>query len=258
MDFILYGFSIARNAFNRNKIYLSNHILNTVGSFIFGYIYASIWRAVLKDSDESGKMVTYVMVNQAALWVSMFLPYGCFLPEKVRDGSIVFQILRPFNIMYYSFFETLGHVCYNFLYRSIPIYILSVLLLGTYLPEPSQILPYFISLSNAFLVAFFLNYFVGLWAVKFFDFSAAQGLYYFFMNILGGFFIPAEFFPGFISRIFPYTPFACTSYISGSIYLGNFDFLKGFYIQFFWILVLGTSAYILSEKVIKKINIQGG
>lgn len=258
MKLITTGLSISKNAFRRNKVYFSNHVINTIGSFVFGYIYASIWRALLKGTDEIDIMVTYVMVNQAALWVSMFLPYGCFLPEKVKDGTIAFQLLRPFNIMYYSFFETTGHIIYNFIYRSIPIYVLSLLLLNTQLPSASQIIPYFICLFNAYLIAFFLNYFIGLWSVKFYDFSAAQGLYYFTMNILGGFLIPAEYFPEIIRKVFPFTPFAGTSYLPASIYLGNLDFFFAYFIQLFWIITLGVTAYILSEKVIKKLCIQGG
>ncbi|MFA5523382.1 MAG: hypothetical protein WDA24_03405 [Tissierellales bacterium] len=36
--------------------------------------------------------VTYLMVNQAGLWLVMFLPYGCYIPQKVSDGSIAYEM----------------------------------------------------------------------------------------------------------------------------------------------------------------------
>ncbi|WP_190615578.1 ABC transporter permease [Tepiditoga spiralis] len=251
---IFKGLSISKKVFLKDKTYLLNHIINNFGSFIFGYIYVSIWKSLTKSSE----MTTYVMVNQSALWLTMFLPYGCYIPQKMREGTIAFELLKPYGIMYGSFFEVFGHTIYNFLFRSIPIYTFSILLLHAELPSSNRIIPYFITLFNAFLVAFFLNYFIGLWSMKFISYTGAQGLYYFFMNIFGGYFLPAEYFPGILKQIVPFLPFACTSYIPGSVYLGKISFSFAFFIQSFWIITLGITAYILTEKLSKNLKIQGG
>lgn len=106
-----------------------NHIVNNIGSIVFGYINVRIWLAVLGDSNEGMEAVTYLMVNQAGLWLVMFIPYGCYIPKKVADGSIAYEMLRTYGLLYGSFFEIAGHSFYNFLFRSIPIFLFSVLLM---------------------------------------------------------------------------------------------------------------------------------
>jgi len=229
-----------------------------VGSFIFGYIAVSIWRALLGDSPETSAMVTYVMVNQAGVWITMFLPYGAFLFQKVNDGTIAFDVLRPCGLIYMTFFEMLGHVFYNFVFRYIPIFCLGFLILGVELPALNHLLPYILSLFFGFVICYFLNYFVGLWALKFLNITGGQAIYYTFMNFFNGCMIPAEYYPGILKQTMPLTPFAGTSYIPTYVYLGRIPFLSALAIQGFWILILGCLAYVLTVKVQKTLQIQGG
>ena len=252
------GLAILRNSFLRNRIYLLNHLISNAGSFVFGYIFVSIWRAILGNSPESSQMVTYVMVNQSGLWITMFLPYGAFLFQKVRDGTIAFELLKPYGLIYLSFYEVLGHVVYNFFFRYLPIFFLGFFLLGVRLPSPGQIVPYGISIAMAFIISFFLNYFIGLWSLRFLGISGAQSLYYFLMNFLSGYMLPAKYYPDFLKRIMPLTPFAATSYIPGSLYLGKITFSEGITLQLFWVAVLFLFALILTKLTLKKLQIQGG
>lgn len=252
------GLSIAKMSFDRNRIYLLNHLVNNIGSFVFGYIYVSIWQALLGNSDEAIKMTTYIMVNQASLWVVMFVGRGSYIPPKVRKGTIAFDLLKPFSLVYISFFEFIGHITYNFFFRSIPIFIFGIILLKAKLPEVSLIAPYFLTLINGVIISFFLNYFVGLWSMKHYDYSGAQMLYFFTMNLLGGFFLPAEYLPGIMSRIMPYLPFASTIYLPSKVYLGEIHLLKAASIQIFWIITFLILAKHFTKKLTKSVVIQGG
>ena len=152
------GLHIAKKSFERDQVYLLNHIVNNVGSIVFGYINVRIWLAVLGNTQEGMNAVTYLMVNQAALWLVMFLPYGCYIPKKVYDGSIAYEMLRPYSIMYGSFFEIIGHTAYNFLFRSIPIFLFGVLVLGVNLPDINQVLPFLITLINGVIIDYELKH----------------------------------------------------------------------------------------------------
>lgn len=252
------GISIAKRSFLRNKIYLFNHLINNISGFIFGYIFYCIWSSILAGSPERQTMITYVLVNQASLFLVMFLPYGCMLPEKIRDGSIAFYKLRPQSIMYLSFFEILGHVTYSFIFRCIPLYLSAIFILKASLPKVQYIIPYFVCLFLGFLISFLLNYFVGLWTLKFLNHRAAQGIYFMFMNLFGGILLPATYFPGVLSKIVAKSPFACTIYIPGSVYLGKIDFLSAISVQIFWVVVLYLIAKWLTNILSKNIVVQGG
>lgn len=255
---ILRGLELAKKSFERDRVYLLNHIVNNIGSLVFGYINVRIWLAVLGNSKEGMEAVTYLMVNQAGLWLVMFIPYGCYIPKKVYDGSIVYEMLRPYSLLYGSFFEFVGHILYNFLFRSIPIFIFSVLVMGVSLPDIHQILPYLITLINGIIISFLINYFIGLWSIKFLSINGVQMLYYFANSLFSGAFIHLKYYPQAFKSIVMHLPFAYTSYVPTAIYQGQFSLLKAFVNQWIWIISLSIFAYALTNRLSKKMSIQGG
>lgn len=255
---IFRGLELAKKSFGRDRVYLLNHIVNNIGSIIFGYINVRIWLAVLGNTKEGMEAVTYLMVNQAGLWLAMFLPYGCYIPQKVRDGSIAYEMLRPYGLLYGSFFEVLGHIAYNFLFRSIPILLFGVLVMGVSLPSIHQILPYLITLFNGILISFLINYFIGLWSIKFLSINGVQMLYYFSGTLFSGAFINLKYYPDFFEKIAMSLPFAYTSYVPTAVYQGQFSLLKACLNQWMWIVFLFIFAYLLTARLTKKMAIQGG
>lgn len=252
------GLALAKASFARDRAYLLNHIVNNIGSLIFGYINVRIWLAVLGATPEGQSAVTYMMVNQAGLWLVMFIPHGCYIPNKVREGTIAFERLRPYGLLYGTFFELAGHLAYNFLFRSMPIFWFSVLFMGVSLPEPAQILPYFITLTNGALIAFFLNYFVGLWSIRFISINGVQMLYYFFTAVFSGAFIHMQYYPAVIRKISMSLPFAYSTYVPAAVYQGTYSLADALLHQGFWILTLSALAVVLTKQSLKHLVIQGG
>ena len=255
---IFRGLSLAKKSFQRDRVYLLNHIINNIGSIVFGYINVRIWLSVLGNTPEGMKTVTYLMVNQAGLWLVMFFPYGCYIPEKVTSGSIAYEMLRPYSLLYNSFFEIAGHIFYNFLFKSIPIFLFGVLVMGVSLPNLNQVFPYLITLSNGVIIAFFINYFIGLWSIKFLSINGVQSIYYFATAIFSGAFIQLKYYPEFFKQIVMSLPFAYTSYVPTAVYLGEYNLLKACVNQWIWILILFIIAYALTTRLTKKMAIQGG
>lgn len=255
---ILRGISLSKKSFERDRVYLLNHIINNIGSIIFGYINVKIWLAVLGNTKEGMEAVTYLMVNQAGLWLVMFIPYGCYIPKKVQDGSIAYEMLRPYSLLYSSFFEVMGHNFYNFLFRSIPIFLFSIIFMGVSLPSIHQIIPYFITLINGIVISFLINYFIGLWSIKFISINGVQMLYYFSGTLFSGAFINLKYYPSIFKYIIMKLPFAYTSYVPTAVYLGQFSLINAVINQWMWILILFISAYKLTNKLTKKMAIQGG
>lgn len=255
---IFRGLELAKKSFERDRVYLLNHIVNNIGSIIFGYINVRIWLAVLGNTKEGMEAVTYLMVNQAGLWLVMFIPYGCYIPKKVRDGSIAYEMLRPYSLLYSSFFEIAGHIVYNFFFKAIPIFLFSILVMGVSLPDIHQILPYFITLFNGILISFLINYFIGLWSIKFISINGVQMLYYFATSVFSGAFIHLKYYPEYFQSIVMKLPFAYTSYVPTAVYQGQISLLKACVNQLGWIIGLFLIAYSLTNRLTKKMAIQGG
>jgi len=251
------GIHIFRASFRRNRIYFLNQITSNIGSFIFGYVFVCVWRAVLTNSADQVILSTYTIINQSILWVTVFLPKGCYLPEKVRKGSLVFDLLRPHGILFESFFEVLGSIGYSIIFKTLPIFLMGVIIIGIKLPNIFSLLLFFLSIGNAILISFFLNYFIGLWSIKYIDFSGAQYLYYSLTQIFCGTFIPIEYYPSFLRSSMYYLPFASINYVPAKLFLGELH-ISYFYIQIFWVIALWLIAIFLTKKLYKTIVLQGG
>lgn len=250
--------SLIKISYLRSRVYLAGHVINMFGSFIFGYIGVCVWRALLGDTPKADRMATYVIVSQSLLWVTMFLPKSAYLYQKVRDGTLAFMFVRPMGMFLQSFYEVSGSAVYNFIYRSIPIFLLGLLFLGTGIPAPGMLLPFFISIIPAYVISFCLNYFVGIWSVKFLNFTAAQNIYYFLANLLSGSLAPADYFPDSIKSIIAFSPFSSTCYIPSKIFIGEMNPFVGIPVQSCWAVILVLLSLILTKSVKKSVQIQGG
>jgi ABC-2 type transport system permease protein len=139
-----------------------------------------------------------------------------------------------------------------------PIFWFGVLFMGVSLPETTQILPYLITLANGTLIAFFLNYFIGLWSIRFISINGVQMLYYFFTAVFSGAFIHMQYYPALIRTISLKLPFAYSTYVPAAVYQGTYAFTDALVHQGFWILILGALALVLTRQSLKYLVIQGG
>jgi len=80
-------------------------------------------------------------------------------------------------------------------------------------------------------------------------------------NILTGFFIPLDFFPGWSIRILEMLPFASWGYIQTKLYIGFYlpdKQLLLFTVQIIWVFVLLFLNRAVWEKGVKKYSAVGG
>ena len=80
-------------------------------------------------------------------------------------------------------------------------------------------------------------------------------------DIFSGLVVPIPFFPKFLQTISKCMPFQYVSDLPFRIYGGNIGLqegLIGLIIQIIWIIILITLGYILMQKSLKKVVVQGG
>ncbi len=252
------GIAIMKASFKRDRQYTLNHLINNVGSFFFGYIYAAIWMAASKSPAEADQMVEFVILNQASMWITLFLPYGCYLAMKVKEGTIRYEYLRPYGLLTGSFFEVAGHTLYNLFFRSIPLFLGGVLLFGVRIQRPDMLLPYLVAIFNAFLLSFLINYLMGLWCFKYIKMSGPQLFYYFCTSILGGYYIPFERYPEWMLPILKNLPFAAVGHLPTRVWFGQSSLLEVSLVQWSWIIVIFIIAWTLTKRLSGSFGVQGG
>ena len=80
-------------------------------------------------------------------------------------------------------------------------------------------------------------------------------------DILSGQTVPIPLFPNLLKLIAELLPFAYVSDFAFRIYSGNIQglqILKGFSIELFWLIAIILLGLFLSNRIVKKVSVQGG
>lgn len=242
--------------------YRLSHMLNNAGSLIFGFIYIAIWQGTLGSQREvigfSGQeMGYYIAFTQGLLWITTFLPRGLGIQEGMRTGAVSIELMRPMNFFSFHLFQALGNQSYNLLFRSVPIFIVFIFLVGARMPSIHIIPLLLLSILLSAYIGFLFHYFVGLAAFWSTDNRWAFMINFTFVMTLSGNFVPLPLLPEPLATISQYLPFAALHYYPTLTYLGRMTVLNWF-IPIIWAIALTILALLLTKVSRRKMEIQGG
>lgn len=255
-------FTLASKAYARNLQYRGAHLIHNLASAMFGFIYASIWIGV-GDHASLGTygiegMVSYISFTQAALWVTSFISNGLGIPQSVRTGHISLDLMRPVHLFSHLMAREWGQIAYQFIYKSIPIYLIYVFVFSLQLPvQWTTYCLTALSLAGASYLAICMNYLIGISALWTTESSWLYWGNHALINLLSGFFIPLEWLPDGLEKLSWISPYPYLLYVPTSMYLerGNIAWLGGTLI---WC-VLMTGVCLLATRVVRrKVEVQGG
>ena len=101
------------------------------------YIFYEIYKALYGGSSEiDGITMTMVTTNfvLAMGLGAVFSPDDYFLPNKIWDGSIATELLRPISFKGRMIAENLGNALFSLIFHFIPVLIIAVLTVGVSAP----------------------------------------------------------------------------------------------------------------------------
>jgi len=237
-----------------------------LGSLITIFISINIWLALFKDNISVrgvniSDMINFVVINaviSSLSWASI----GRFIAEKVKDGSIIIDFIRPVNFKYYVFTEQIGQNCYHFVFGTIlPCLIISNIY-GFSLPHSPLLLLYFLC---AFIFGIFLNfqieYVLGLLAFWFKTSFYVDWFLGGFKTLFAGSFVPLWFYPKFLYDVSLIMPFRFVSFEPISLYLGKIPVggeIRIITMQAVWLIMLLVLEKIMWQSIQEKVIIHGG
>lgn len=255
--------TLMRKSYLNNLQYRAAHMINNLGSMIFGLMFIAIWQGTLGDDRQvigfgAQEMGQYIAFVQCLIFLNTFLPRGFGMDEGVRTGAISLQLMRPVSFFGYYLAHCLGYQGYNFLFRSIPLFLIFSLMVGvsdglTWAIAPLLVL----SLAMSFYLGFLFNYFVGMAAFWTYDIRWAFIVSFTLIQTLSGFFVPLPIMPGFIGEAAMYLPWAGLNYYPVMIYLGQPSWL-GVWVPLVWCVLLTLAALWLTGRARRKMEVQGG
>ena len=238
--------------------------------FFFGFVYIMVYIAFYESGDASLPMtlsqtITYLWLNQ-----TFFSLINQFYKDKelfnlVISGNISYELARPKNLYFMWYFKILGNRLSMVALRCVPL-----ILVTSLLPEPYNLS---LSASPLHFILFIITLIIGTLLVtsiitlypiitlKTMNEKGIVNIFVAFADLLSGVVVPIPFFPKFLQVISSLLPFQYISDLPFRIYTGNISLVDGLYgliIQFTWIFITVLIGYILMNKSLKRVAVQGG
>lgn len=237
-------------------------IVNTVLTIV---VFSCIYRALYGGQQEvDGVTLSMVITNFViSLGLSNAFSFNeMFLQDKLRDGNITSELLKPVNFKFRMLWENIGQSAFKVLFHFGPAVIFGVFFMDICAPYNLYGLIWMaVSVALGYLVLWQLSFIIQTWCFWLFSVWGIITIKNVFVNILAGSMLPIWFMPAFVRNIITYTPFASIYFTPVRIYLGELtgkEIFYGLLTQVFWIVVLYGVGEFFWKKGIKKLVVQGG
>lgn len=251
--------------FQNKMTYRFDYFMEIINVIITIVVYLCIYKALYADAkDIDGITFQMVATNFViSLGLSNAFQYNeMFLQDKIHDGSITNEFLKPVNFIFRMLWENIGEGIFKVVFNFLPAMIF--ILFYTRLCPPKSILNFLVMLVSiifGYLILWLISFIVQTWSFWLFSVWGIITIKNVFVNILSGSLLPIWFMPDILRKIIAFTPFESIYFTPVRIYLGELsggDILSRMGIQILWIIVLAMIANIFWKKGCKKLVVQGG
>lgn len=226
----------------------------------------SMWAALLKNRGaaaglELPDMVSFVVINIVVAALTN-ASVGARIGEKVRDGTIAVDFVRPIHFKAYLFADELGRSVYRALLNSLPVCALAAILFGFRLPASFGVnVAFIISLAMGVLLGYHISYLMGLSTFWLHTPWHVWWVYRTLSEVFGGTFVPLWYYPDPLVRLSLWLPFHLVAFQPISIYLGRTPIAQvpGVLLaQFAWLAGLLFVERIVWRRAERQVTVQGG
>ena len=237
-------------------------ILNSLLSFVVYYsIYKALYGGAQSIDGVSFSMVTTSFLISLGL-SSAFHKNEMFLQDKIKQGTIANELLKPINFKLRMLFEDAGDGAFNVVFNFLPTALIAALFANICAPSGAiNILLCIASVILGYIVLWQISFIVQCWSFWLFSVWGIVTIKNVVINILAGAYIPMWFMPEKIRSILRFTPFESIYFMPVQLYLGQlseWEILFGFLRQLVWIAGLYVIGELCWRSGIKRLVIQGG
>ncbi|MFI6173340.1 ABC transporter permease [Nocardia sp. NPDC051052] len=258
---------LARAGFRRQSQYKLAMFAGLFTNCVFGFVRAAVMLAAVRATGDfggynEGSIGAYVWLSQGLLGAMQFMGPTLDLADRVKNGDIAIDFLRPVDVQFGYLASDLGRAACTILPRGVPSVLIGVFTFGLVMPNTP--LPYLLGAVSVLLavaisfLCLFAVALIGFWVV---ETRGLRVLYQVTGTFLAGLFVPVHMFPGWLRTIAQATPFP-------SILQSPIDVLSGritglaavgvVAVQVCWVLVIGGIGRVLLAAGRRKLEVQGG
>ena len=232
----------------------------------FGLVLVAIYRAMYLGKPQQfplSHITTYVWLQQA--FFRMLLSWDMDLLDRIRTGSIAYDLCRPLHLYGYYYSRILAMKLTGSMLRALPMLVIAALLPGEWgLAMPAS-LPALMAALAALILGLFcicavVNVTMGL-TMRTLDPRGVQALLNLLMMTFSGNILPLTLFPDSWQRVITLLPYAQLLDAPIRLYTGEYPLSQAagvMLIQGSWTVILIGFGCLLWHANQKKLIIQGG
>jgi viologen exporter family transport system permease protein len=243
--------------------YLPSFLLRNVFFVMVIFIFYSLWKVIFKDSPVIAgftmvQTLWYLTFTEAIVLSLTRVWYD--IQQEVRDGSLAYLLVRPYSYILFKLSRSLGESVLRLATLMAEGFLLALILAGPLPGYLYALLPGLLLMSLGIIMNTCVFIMIGLLAFWTEDASSFYMIYQKLLFIIGGMFIPIDFFPEWLQGIARHTPFAYSIYwparsmidFSGKVFIQT---LSG---QLIYLILIAAAASWIFRNAVKKVHAQGG
>lgn len=257
-------FEFAKKAFAREATYRAEVFTNVGSMIVRVYLLRSVWSALYAHNAAPPGIALHAMLTYAtvALLMSLVLEIDGtrVIREKVREGTIVTDLMKPISLPIYFFSDGFGQAAFHAMTIG-PALLLSLLLVHIDVPPAPVLAAFTLSFALGYLVNFLLNFLmnsVAFWTLETFS---VQLIVRWISDLLSGQIVPLVFFPGALQSVMLALPFAAIYSTPLLIYIGTIPpagYAQALAGQLAWLAVFALAAVGVWRAAERRVVVQGG
>jgi ABC-2 type transport system permease protein len=254
----------AKKAFSREATYRLEVFTNLGSLLVRIYLLKMLWTALYAQNAAPTGVPLHAILTYSviALLMSLVLEVDGtrMIREKVRDGTIATDLMKPISLPLYFFSDGFGQTLFHGL-LIVPAMLLALLLVHIDVPQPAVLAAFAASFALGYCVNFLLNFLMNAIAFWTLETFAIQMMVRWISDLLSGQIIPLIFFPGIWQHVMLALPFAAIYSTPLLIYLGTIgpqQYARAFILQGVWLVVFAGAAALMWQAARRRVVVQGG
>lgn len=254
----------AKRAMAREATYRFDVFTNIGSVLVRVYLLRMVWVALYAHNAAPRDLPLHAIITYSTVALLMGLVMDIdqtrTLHERLHDGSIATDFMKPISVPLYYFADGTGEVLFHAL-LIVPSLALALLVVHVDVPSAGVALAFGVSFFIGYLIGFCINFLLNCTAFWTLEISAVQMIVTWLTGLLGGELVPLVFFPAALQHVVSALPFAAMFSTPLLIYVGVIPperYVGAIAVQLFWLAALGAFAVVVWRAGARRIVVQGG
>jgi viologen exporter family transport system permease protein len=254
----------AKVAFAREATYRFE-VFTSIGSLLVRvYLFRMVWTALYAQNlaPKDLSLQDAITYSTVALLMSLVLDIDQtrLIHDKLHDGSIATDFMKPINVPLYFFSDGTGEVLFHAA-LIVPSLLLAALIVHIEVPSPEVLVTFLISFFLGYMVGLLMNFILNCIAFWTLEIHAVQLIVTWVTDLLGGQIIPLIFFPVVFQGLIFALPFSAIYSTPLLIYVGAVSpdrYPEVLGLQLMWIAIFSVVSVVIWRAGAKRVVVQGG